>query len=225
MTAQLFNQFPVSCGQAPEGAFSHLMALDEIRDLAQNGVWFHERDLLRVITRTSREDAGTYTILREDARALITGLMEDGPRIDVERLVADMDDCVMRTSGRNFSLKATGGRNPDFYRNWKDGQNKRLSADVFAGIVTALERDPGDYIVGWSPAMRLPNATVLTTTFASLLATIGVDPYEGERAQKLARQFPDALQDVLALHDRLADDASSSPEVGSHDPGEEPPAP
>jgi hypothetical protein len=201
------------------------MAFDEVRDLAQDRMMFHERDLLRVITRMSRQGAGIYTILRGNARALISASMNDGPRIDVERLVADMDACVARTSGRAFSLKATGGRNPDFYRNWKDGQNKRLSADVFAGIVTALERDPGDYIIGWSPTMRLPNVTVLTTTFASLLATVGLDPYEGERAQKLARQFPDALQDVLALHDRLADGANSYPEEGAHDPGEGPPAP
>ncbi|ALC11249.1 hypothetical protein LH20_04710 [Sphingopyxis sp. 113P3] len=151
--------------------------------------------------------------------------MEGAPRIDIDRLVADMEECVRRTSGRRFSLKATGGRNPDFYRNWKGGQDKRLSADVFAGIVTALGRDPGDYIVGWSPTLRLPSATVLTNTFATLLATLGVDPYEGELAQKLGRQFPDALRDVLTLHDRLADESSSPHEEGAHDRDEETLAP
>ncbi|WP_016744353.1 hypothetical protein [Rhizorhabdus wittichii] len=69
--------------------------------------------------------------------------------IDVEKLRADMAAHVERVSARKFSLAATGGTNPDFYRNFaNNGQDKRLSAKVFMGIVKALGRDPYEYVLG-----------------------------------------------------------------------------
>lgn len=160
------------------------------------------------------------------ALAPIGWLMEPESLIDLEKLRADMAAHVERTSARKFSLAATGGRNPDFYRNFvNDGRDKRMSAEVFAGIVSAMERNPADYIRGLPLKMALPSAAVLTNTIAALLETVGIDPYEDERARKLARQFPDALRDVVALHGRLASDASSFPEEDSRDPSEGPTAP
>lgn len=225
MTAQLIDELPVSFDHSPEGAFGHAVTLDERLDFLQNGVLFHDPDLSRVITRTSTPYAGIYTILRGQPRAAIIRGMGPEAKIDIEKLEADMAACVERTSGRSFSLKATGGKNPDFYRNWtKNGQNKRLSADVFAGIVTALGRDPGDYIVGWTAAARLPSATVLTSAMAALLETVGVDPFEDERAQKLARRFPDALRRFSTLHEGLTEDSDSPHEEAPLDRGEDRPA-
>ena len=203
------------------------MPLDECVDLAQDRVLFHERDILRVITRASSEIAGDYPILRGNTRAPITLAMENGELINLEKLKVDMDAYVQSgVSDRAFSRAVTGGTNEDWYRHFKSGQQaKRLSASIFVGIAKAMGRDPLEYVIGADPSLRLPNATVLTSTFASLLSTVGIDPYEGERAQKLARQFPDALREMLALHDRLAVDANSSDEDGSHDLGGEPPAP
>lgn len=156
--------------------------------------------------------AGNCTILREGARDLITALMDSAPQIDVEKLRADMTECVERTSGRQFSLKATGGKNPDFYRNFMNhGRDKRMSADVFVGIVNALGRNPAEYVIGMEAEATLPNATVLTSAFAMLLDSVGIDPYQDERAQKLARQFPNALQRVSALREGLIEDAAIAP--------------
>lgn len=216
MTAQLLDQLPITSRFPPECAFGHVVPLDERVDLSEDGVLFHERDILRVITRASRADAGIYTILRESTRALITALMGNAPTVDMEKLKGDMAAAVDRTSARKFSLAATGGSNPDFYRNFvNNGQDKRLSADVFVGIVAALKRDPVDYIKGADPALRLPNATVLTNAFAALLETVGIDPFEGERAQKLARSFPDALRQFSTLHEGLAGDVGSPRAAGA----------
>lgn len=182
---------------------------------------FHGSDILRVITRTSIADAGIYTILRENTRALISAFMDNAPSIDMEKLKTDMAEQVERTSGRKFSLAVTGGTNPDFYRNFlNNGQDKRISADVFVGIVAAMGRDPVEYISGADPALRLPNATVLTNALAALLETVGIDPFEDERAQKLARRFPDALRQISALHEGLADDRDSRPSTVARDLGE-----
>lgn len=134
------------------------------------------------------------------ARAPIPRTMNSIPIIDMERLKADMAAEVARTSGRAFSRAVTGGVNEDYYRNFKGGQDKRISAEAFLGIVNALGRSPFDYIEGMDLKWSMPSATVLTSTFAILLDSIGVDPYEGERAQKLAAQFPSALQSVERLH-------------------------
>lgn len=196
------------------------MALEEGGDVVKDGVLFHEDGLLRVITRTSTLFAGDYTILPPISGGMISALMDAQPSIDIERLEADMAECVERTSARAFSLKATGGKNPDFYRNWvNNGQNKRLSANVFAGIVSALERDPARYIVGIAPFSGLPSATVLTSAMAALLETVGIDPFEDERAQKLARRFPDALRRSSTLHAGLTEEQDSLPGEASPDRG------
>lgn len=142
---------------------------------------------------------GIYTILRDNARGLIERGMGSIPKIDMERLRADMEAHVARTSGRSFSLAATGGKNEDFYRNFINGQDKRITTDVFLGITTALDRNPLDYVEGIDPKLTLPNAAVLTSTFALLLDSIGIDPYEDERAQKLAAQFPNAIRSIAGL--------------------------
>lgn len=126
--------------------------------------------------------------------------MDEVLEIDVEKLRADMAAHVERTSARKFSLAATGGKNPDFYRNFvNNGQDKRLSAKVFMGIVSALGRNPFDYVIGVEPRMDLPSVPVLTSTFAVLLDSLGIAPFEDERAQKLASRFPDALRSIAAL--------------------------
>lgn len=153
-------------------------------------------------------NAGNYTILRAFTRAPIPWDMESYPELDMEKLKADMAAFVERKSGRKLSLAASGGKNPDFYRNFVGGQDKRLSADVFMRIVNALGRNPAEYFVGLDPKLSLPSATVLTSTFAILLDSVGVDPYEDERAQKLAARFPDALRSIADLHSRpRADDS------------------
>lgn len=225
MTPQLLDKLPVTFNAAAEGAFCHAVPFDEGADLVQERVLFHGQCLSRVITRTSSADAGFYTILRGNTRALIIALMEGRPSVDMEKLKADMALKVGETSARKFSLAATGGANPDFYRNFvNNGQDKRMSADVFVGIVAALGRDPLDYIRGADPALRLPSATVLTNALAALLETVGIDPFEDERAQKLARRFPDALRQFSTLHEGLADDPGSNREEAAPDRGEGRPA-
>lgn len=146
-------------------------------------------------------DAGNHTILRAITRGPIEWRMKSAPTIDMEKLRADMSEAVERTSGRNFSLMATGGKNADLYRNFvNNGQDKRLSAEVFFGIVNALGRSPFDYVVGMDDRSTLPSASVLTTTFAVLLDSLAIDPYENDLAQKLAEQFPGVLQSISGLY-------------------------
>lgn len=192
------------------------MLSNEGLDLGQNGLLFHGSHISRVITRTSTVFGGDYTKLRELTRAPIPWAMEAELEIDVDKLEADMAARVEKTSARKFSLAATGGSNPDFYRNFvNNGQKKRISAKVFLGIVTALERDPFDYVIGAKPSLTLPNATVLTNTFALLLDSLGIDPYQGERAQKLAAQFPDVLQSVATLHSQATAGQGQPPAEGA----------
>lgn len=158
-------------------------------------------------------DAGIYTILREKARAAIQWAMKDSPTIDMERLKADMARRVERTSGRSFSLAATGGKNPDFYRNFiNHGQDKRLTADVFVGIVYALQANPADYVVGVKRRLDLPNSTVLTATFAVMLGALGIDPNEDGRAHKLAERFPDTLRGIEALATGAVSETETNPD-------------
>lgn len=63
------------------------------------------------------------------------------------------------------------------------------------------------------------SATVLTSAFATLLESVGIPPFEDERAQKLARRFPDALQRASILHANFAEDDETPPEVAALDPG------
>jgi hypothetical protein len=138
--------------------------------------------------------------LRDEARVLIQFGMGEPSIIDMDKLKADMAHEVERTSGRKFSLAVTGGKNPDFYRNMVNNkQDKRLSAEVFVSIARVLGKSPADYVVGAVSGPHLPNATVLTSTFAVLLDSIGIDPFEDARAQKLAAQFPNALRSIEDL--------------------------
>ncbi len=181
---------------------------------------FHEHHLLRAIARMSITFAGNCTILRESARAPIPLVMNEKISIDIDKLRADMTAAVEASSARKFSLKATGGRNPDFYRNFMNhGRDKRISADVFLGIVTALERNPSVYAKGFPAEAVLPNATVLTTVFATLLDSVGVDPYTDEIARKLALRFPNALRRAEALRAGLLEDDDSSHEEAAPDRG------
>ena len=145
-------------------------------------------------------------------------------RIDIEKLKADMAERVGETSARKFSLKVTDNKNPDFYRNFvHNGQDKRLSADVFAGIVVELKADPVRYLNGVSSRTEFPSGPVLTSTFELLLDSLGIDPEKGELAQKLARQFPGALQRVSDLRATLASDGDLSLEEATLDPSEDRP--
>lgn len=169
--------------------------------------------------------AGNYTILRAIPRALISLGMESFPRLDLEKLKADMAEAVARSSGRKFSKAASGGTNPDLYRNMiNDGQDKRLSAEVFIGIVHALGKDATDYIEGIEKPARLPSASVLTSTLAILLDSVGVDPYEDERAQKLASRFPNVLQQVSALRAAQPEGEDLSPDEALPDRAEDQPS-
>lgn len=137
--------------------------------------------------------------------------MEPAPIINMHKLKADMAKAVERTSGRKFSLLVSGGKNTDVYRNlMNNGQDKRVSADVFLGIVNALGKSPFDYVYGMNEKLALPSASVLTTTFAVLLDSVGIDPYEDGRAQKLAAQFPSALRSILDLQAGSAADEGLS---------------
>lgn len=146
--------------------------------------------------------------------------MTSKPSIDLEKLKADMAVEVNRGSARKFSLAITDGKNPDFYRNFLGGQDKRMTADIFVGIAHALGKNPLDYVKGATPELSWPNATVLTSTFAILLDSIGVDPYADERAQKLAAQFPYALRSIENLHAKT-DVSSSLRAVDLHDGDED----
>lgn len=217
MTAQFLNQLPVTNGKSPEGAFRHAVHFHERVDVGEYRMMFHDRTSTRVITRMSTQISGDYTILRGIARRSISSGMSMAG-IDIEKLKADMAARVAETSARKFSLAATSGKNQDFYRNFiNNGQNKRLSADVFAGIVRALGEDPARYINGSKPALSLPSAAVLTSTFSMLLESLGVDPDKAELAQKLARQFPGALQRVSDLREGLVSIDDSSPSADSLD--------
>lgn len=176
------------------------MTSNERVDLCEDRFLHHGNDVSRVITRMSTMNTGNHTILRAFTREPIQHDMESYPALDMEKLKADMAAYVERKSGRKLSLAASAGKNPDFYRNFIGGQDKRLTADVFMRIVDVLGKNPADYFDGLDPRTSLPNATVLTSTFAMLLDSLGVAPYEGELAQKLAQQFPNALKSVASLH-------------------------
>ena len=174
----------------------------------------------------SRLCAGNYTILRDSDAARISAAMSGAPIIDVDRLNADMAAHVAGgVSDRAFSIAITGGSNPDFYRHWKSGrQAKRLSADVFVGIVQAMGRDPLEYVVGAQRRMDAANASVLTSAFATLLESVGISPYEDERARKLALRFPDALRRASTLHADFEEGENALLAGDAHDLDEDRPA-
>lgn len=223
--AQFGDEPPVAQRFPSERAFSHAVLGDERFDLSQYGLLFHETALSRVITRRSSAFTGDYTKLRDSTRAPISPAMPDAPVLDIDKLKADMAAHVERTSARKFSLAITGGKNPDFYRNFvNNGQDKRMSADVFIGIVNALGRNPLEYVDGADPRLDLPNETVLTSAFAVLLNSLGIDPYQDERARKLAGQFPDVLRGVADLHSRATSAPGEAPESARPSSDEERPS-
>lgn len=133
----------------------------------------------------------------------------------MHKLKADMAKAVERTSGRKFSLLVSGGKNTDVYRNlMNNGQDKRVSAEVFLGIVNALGKSPFDYVYGMNEKLAMPSARVLTTTFAVLLDSVGIDPYEDGRAQKLAALFPSALRSISDLQAGSAAFGETTPAGG-----------
>lgn len=143
---------------------------------------------------------GDFPVLRGVSRNPISWAMENLPRLDVERLKASMTAYADKKSGRALSMQATNGKNPDLYRDVVErGRDKNIATDAFLGIVQALGHAPTDYIIGGRPTLSLSNVNALTSTFAILLDSVGIDPYEGERAQKLAAQFPNVLRSVQAL--------------------------
>lgn len=200
MTAQFLNQLPVTNGQPAEGAFRHAMHFHERVDVGEYRMMFHDARQSREPSRMSTNIAGKLPVLRGMTRNPISWAMENLPRLDVERLKASMIAFARKHSGRSLSMQATNGKNPDLYRDIIErGRDKNIAADAFLGIAQALGHSPTDYIIGGKPALSLSNVSALTSTFAILLDSVGIDPYEGERAQKLAAQFPNVLRSVQAL--------------------------
>ena len=101
-----------------------------------------------------------------------------------------------------------------------DGNDIKLS--TLAKLAGALDMDVRELIPG--DAALLPNAAVLTSAFAVLLDSVGIDPYQDERAQKLARQFPNALQRVSTLRADLIEDGATTLGEGALDRAEDQPA-
>lgn len=161
-----------------------------------------------------------YTILPLVTDGPITAPMDESSPINLEKLSGDMAAHVSGgVSERAFSMAVTGGRNPDFYRHWRTGrQAKRLSADLLIQICHVLGRSVYDY-VDHAPAPSLPNEAVLTQTMAVLLSSVGVDPYEDERARKIARLLPNALQDVQRLIENLGQEDDASDATPAHNLG------
>lgn len=75
------------------------------------------------------------------------------------------------------------------------------------------------------PSLTTANGAVLTSTFALLLDSVGIDPDEDERAQKLARLFPNALRQVEALRKGLSGDDGIDPGESPLDPDGDRPTP
>jgi len=145
--------------------------------------------------------------------------MESRPAIDVDKLKADIIAYVDRTPGmteRKFSKLVTGTRHSNLYRDLiEKGQDKRISAKVLMGVSQVIGRNPLDYVIGMHPELTLPSAAVLMNTFSLLLDSLGIDPLEDGRAQKLASQFPNVLRSTLALHEQTLSAGNSPPSAGA----------
>lgn len=220
--AQFREKAPIAQRFTPESAFGHAMLSNERFNFGDECL--HGDALSRVITRMSTGAACDYTILREIARASIILGVSGFPEIDLERLKADMADEVARTSGRAFSRKVTNGRNPSFYQNFLEGQDKRMTAEIFLGIVHALGRQPTDYVSGFDSA-PVPSEAVLTATFAVMLDHLGLDPNADGRAHKLAVRFPATLRRMQVLAEDVVSDDGSAPGEAAPALAEGPPAP
>lgn len=87
--------------------------------------------------------------------------------------------------------------------------DRRLNMDWIEKIAEKMGVEPYEVLItDDSPAMISrdwpPSGPVLTSTFALLLDSVGIDPEQDERAQKLARQFPNALKHVSDLRGGLS---------------------
>lgn len=101
--------------------------------------------------------------------------------------------------------------------------DRRLNMDWIEKIADRLGVEPYEVLITeGSPVLVSrewpPSGPVLTSTFALLLDSVGIDPEEDERAQKLARQFPNALKHVSDLRGGLGGGESSSPAKEPPDP-------
>lgn len=109
-----------------------------------------------------------------------------------------------------------GIQQPNVATLFSPGKNGKLRGIDFDEGVKLIRRFGLDEDVA-TPA--LPNENVLTSAFATLLESVGIPPYEDERAHKLALSFPNALKRAVNFHapGGLGEDAS--PEAGAPDPG------
>lgn len=89
--------------------------------------------------------------------------------------------------------------------------NGRMSLPVYRADKIAELLDVTAEEILWragvpiSPPLELVNVSVLTATFALLLDSLGIQPHEDERAQKLALSFPGALKRVADARALAAD--------------------
>jgi hypothetical protein len=130
--------------------------------------------------------------------------MEYAPSLDIAKLKADMAEFVRGKSESDFSRKVTRGKNPSFYRNFRDGQDKRLTSDVLIGILHEMRRDLSEYVGDGRKPYTLPSEPVLRATFTVLLDSAGIDLTTGDVAAKLAKSFPDALEDIANARVKLS---------------------
>lgn len=202
--AQFTQKAPVSQRLPPEGAFSYAMLGDECLNVGKKGGGLHGQGLLRVITRVSTSYECNYTKLREIPRAGITLRMDQAPPLNIAKLKADMAEYVQGMSESEFSRRVTRGKNSSFYRNFRDGQDKRITADVLICILHEMRRDLSEYVGDGRKPYTLPGEAVLRATFTVLLDSIGIPGLTTEDvATKLARSFPDALEDIANLQVKL----------------------
>jgi len=90
-------------------------------------------------------------------------------------------------------------------------------------LATVEDRGVLEYFWSLSPAGNL-NVDVLTSAFVTLLDSVGIAPYEDERARKLALRFPSALRRAASFHSGFGAAISPSLDEGILDPVEDRPA-
>lgn len=101
--------------------------------------------------------------------------------------------------------------------------DRRLNMDWIEKIAAKMGVEPYEILITegspvLAPQEWPPSGPVLTSTFALLLDSVGIDPDEDERAQKLARQFPSALKHVADLRGGLGSAAGKPPVKAPPDP-------
>jgi hypothetical protein len=87
--------------------------------------------------------------------------MEQAPTLNIAKLKADMAEFVQGKSESEFSRQVTQGKNSSFYRNFRDGQDKRLTADILIGILHVMRRDLSEYVGDGRKPYTLPGEAVL----------------------------------------------------------------